>query len=685
MLRPLTALALILALPMAASAAEPAPTVPAPKAGATTMPAPPLAHRIDETALRYYASMGRRDRVEAELRRLAKLSPAWHAPADLYSAHKGRDDEGPLWALYQQNRLGDIDRAVARRQAAEPGWKPSEDLQAKIKTKVLRARIMGLAKAEQWHAIVESFRESGIGWAKDDAEALWVIAEAYAHENDCSEAYVVYQQIMRGHDDAGERRATIEFAIRLIPMVLVEKLIAMGHPDVDGHGEFEPIEIDITRARISAFLHDEQAKAVTDDELRRFEAFVHDVADPNEPGLVAWYGYKRADYALALEWFKLSLSHGGDAMIAHGLAHTLRVLGMKREAEEVAYAWRNPLVNNSILFIDLLERDFTKEQPPFIEPERVQRYAQVTVQTESGEGAQALAWYAYNTCQYPLALRWFERAVAWLPKEATVYGYALSLQRLKRVKDFRDVVNRYDGLFPKVVQLAFDDGRRPPPPPCERDPDQPSARPRLALAPGADTRTLDWTGRTMDDTLRPQAGRADTRLPADAREGRRGALMAMRQPGFARARVPSPDDAADAEFVGVLPLIKRTDFPVAVMPENPLRFSALHTVGSEDAGAKLRGRDGPGPLVARRVPGVGSMPYERWGFTLQPGWDGTVLASAPTAMEKDPPVGSLWALELSLREGGSKRRQPAAAPVVAPSAPTVVKAGADVSRNGRPS
>ena len=670
MLRPLTALALLLTLPGAAArAAEPGPT---------SMPVPQRAKpRVDETALRYYASLGRRDRVDAELHRLAKLDPAWRAPDDLYTARKGRDDEGPLWALYGQNRLADIDKAVALRQVAEPGWKPSEDLQAKIRTKVLRAKVMALAKAEQWHAIVESFRASGIGWAKNDAEALWVVAEAYAHENDCSEAYVVYRQIMTGHDDPAERRATIEFAIRLIPMVMVEKLIAMGHADASGHGEFEPIEIDITRARISAFLHDEQAKAVTDDELKRFEDYVHDVANPDEPGLVAWYGYKRADYALALDWFKLSLSHGGDAMIAHGLAHTLRVMGMKREAEEVSYAWRGPLVNNSILFIDLLERDFTREQPPFIEPERVARYAQVTVQTESGEGAQALAWYAYNTCQYPLALRWFERAVAWLPKEATVYGYALALQRMHRAKEFRDVVNRYDGLFPKVVQLAFDDGRRPPPPPCEANPRQPSAPPREAmLAPAVGGTGVDWTGRTMADTLHQAA-------PAPA--GRRGAMMAMQQqPGFARARVPSPDDATDSTVDGALPLVKRTEFPVAVTPENPLRFSALHTVASEDAGAKLRGREGTGPLVARRVPGVGPMPYERWGFTLQPGWDGTAEASSPTAMEKDPPVGTLWALELSLREGGSKKRQPAFVPVAAPAASTV-KAGADVSRPGRPS
>ncbi len=671
MLRPLTALALLLALPGAVRAAE------LMSATMPTTPAP-TKQRVDETALRYYASLGRRDRVDAELRRLARLDPSWRAPADLYAARRGRDDEGPLWALYQQNRLADIDKALALRQVAEPGWKPSEDLQVKIRTKVLRAKVMALAKAERWHAIVESFRESGIGWAKDDAEALWVIAEAYAHENDCSEAFVVYRQIMSEHDDPAERRATIEFAIRLIPMVMVEKLIAMGHTDVSGRGEFEPIEIDITRARISAFLHDEQAKAVTDDELKRFEDYVQDVANPDEPGLVAWYGYKRADYALALDWFKLSLSHGGDAMIAHGLAHTLRVLGMKREAEEVAYAWRGPLVNNSILFIDLLEHDFTKEQPPFIEPERVQRYAKVTVQTESGEGAQALAWYAYNTCQYPLALRWFERAVAWLPKEATVYGYALALQRMHKGKEFRDVVNRYDGLFPKVVQLAFDDGRRPPPPPCEANPKQPSAPPREAmLAPGDTGKSVDWTGRTMADTLHKAA--------ASGPAGRRGAMLTMRQPGFARARVPSPDDTIDATPGGSLPLVKRIDFPVAVFPENSLRFSALYTVAIGEAGAKLRGREPVGPLVARRVPGVGSMPYERWGFTLLPGWDGTAEASAPTAMEKDPPVGTLWALELSLREGGSKKRQPAFVPAAAAPATSTAKAGADVSRPGRPS
>ena len=594
--------------------------------------APP---RLDETALRYYASLGQTARVAAETARLTRLDPRWRAPDDLATARPGRPDEAALWLLYKQDRLDDIAKAIALRQGIEPGWTPSEDLTAKIKTRQLRARILDMAKAEDWHLIVQSFKQSGITWAKDDAEALWIIAEAYARENDCGEAYVVYRSILTDHPDPAERRATIEHAIALIPMSYAEKLIAMGRKDTID--EFQPIEIDITRARISAFLHDEPANEISPDALQRFQDFVRDAVDPNEPGLVAWYDFKRRDYAPALDWFKLAIGRGGDAMIAHGLAHTLLKLDMKREAEEVAYAWREPLVNNAILFIDLLETDLTKERPPFIEPDRVARYAKVTVATESGEGAQALGWYAYNTCQYPLALQWFQRASAWLPKEATTYGYALSLQRLRKTREFREVVNRWDGLFPKTVALAFDDGQRRPPPPCEANTDMPSAPPR-------DQATVaeagpDWTGRTMEDTLKPRP-RVEP-APTTA--------------GFARARVPSPDAAAGEVAASTATLVKKTDFPAAVSPENPLRFSALKINAAEDQMGRAAGRGLLMPLVARRVPGVGAMPYERFGFALRAGWDGTADASSPTSAERPAPVGSLWALEQSLRDGAKSQ------------------------------
>ncbi|MBE7220734.1 MAG: hypothetical protein INR64_19880, partial [Caulobacteraceae bacterium] len=133
----------------------------------------------DLTALRYYASLGQKDRVLAETLRLQKLEPGFQPPDDLFTARPGRADEEPLWALYAQGRLDDIDAAIALRKKAEPDWQPSEDLAVKMRTKRLRATIMALAASGEWRPLLRSFATTGIAWARDDAEALWVIAEAY--------------------------------------------------------------------------------------------------------------------------------------------------------------------------------------------------------------------------------------------------------------------------------------------------------------------------------------------------------------------------------------------------------------------------------------------------------------------------------------------------------------------------
>ncbi len=631
MLRPLKAQLLATALLVAAGAA--------PASAATSV-------SVDESALRYYASQGQKTRVDAEARRLSQKYPGWRMPDDLYAAKPGRSDEGPLWALYAQDRVDDLQAAVALREADEPGWQPSADLAEKIKQKGLRATIVRLAHDGDWRGVVQNVKASGTVWAQKDAEALWIIGEAFARQNDCAEAYIVYRLLLANHPEPAERIATIQRAIATVPMDYVEKLLAMARPSEDGRGEFDAIGIDITRARIAAFLHDESANAVSTPELAAFEAFVRSTDDPNQLGLVAWYAFKRADYREALEWFKLSISHGGDAMIAHGLAHTLRKLEMRREAEEVAYAWREPLVNNAILFIDLLEGDLTKDRPPFIEPGRVARYAKVTVETGSGEGAQALAWYAYNTCQYPMALEWFQRAVAWLPKEATAYGYALTLQRLKRAKEFREVVNRYDGLFPRVVALAFDDGRTRPPAPCEASLGTPSAPPRQLEADLRQT-PVNWSGRTIAETVAPNR--------AAGRSAQADAFVAQ----YARARVPSPaatDAPAGRERA---PLVKKTDFPFAIAVENPLRFSPMRTVASEDEGRAPVQTS----LVARRVPGVGPMPYEVYGFTLKPGWNGGSEATSPTAAERPAPLGTLAATAPDAAVPSSRGAGPTPSPV----------------------
>jgi cellulose synthase operon protein C len=511
--------------------------------------------------------------------------------------------------------MNELDAAIEARKAAEPGWLPSRDLQQKMKRKAARLKINGFLKQGRWQDIVDYVHKVDAA-ADADVDVSWTVAEAFARTKQVDDAQRIYKAILTGDKNPGERIATIQKAMAVLRMADVEPLIAMGlRPD--GSTEFSPIMVDIARARVAAFLHDERNEDVAESDFKLFQDYARSASDPNQAGLVGWYNYKHGDYRGAFDWFKQSLARGGDAMIAHGLAHSLRALGHTREAEEVAFAWREPLVNNSILFIDLLESDLSREVPPPIEPERLYRYAQETLRIASGEGAQALAWYSYNTCQFETALAWFERATAWRPKEATAYGYALTLRRLRQREGYAEAVNRYDGLFPMVVGLVFPDDERHPPTPCGRR-GLPRAQPQERLALGVAVPGSAVAGLPASEKV----DEAETKL--------RSALD--------RSSLPE-----------LMPSVAHSDFPIAVDPENNLRFAAVNQAATPrfaraaDVSVLAREpRAAESPLVARRVPGVGPMPYERYGFALLPAYNGQTSPSAPHSAF-DAAAGTPWA------------------------------------------
>ncbi|MFV0280407.1 MAG: hypothetical protein ACK5JM_06565 [Rhodoblastus sp.] len=619
----------------------------------------------DESALRYYAQLGQMDRVNTEIERLVRLYPGWTPPLDLFNGQPpGDPTEDAYWELFAADRFDELRAAINARKKEEPQWQPSKDLADKMRRKELRIRIMDFWKKGKWQDLVDYVKSDNYDAEDADVDMLWTIAEAFAKTKQADDATSVYMSILKSKADQAARLATIQKAMANLRMADVEKLIAAGRYDASGRSEFAPIMVDIVRARISAFLHDERAEKIPQNELSVFEAYARENKDPNQPGLVAWYYYKTKSFRDALDWFKIALERGGDAMIAHGLAHSLRELGMRRETEEVAYAWREPLVNNLILFIDILERDLTLEYPPYIEPERLARYAKVTMDVASGEGAQALAWYAYNSCQYDVAYQWFQRAVAWFPKEATVYGYALTLQKMKQTKEFWDVMNRYDGLFGKVLEIIFPDGLYHPPTPCEE-----LANARLRpqqQATGGYTVPGSYPGAPPQGV--PLQNLTAAQAAGYVQNGQYGASWAYQQ----QQRVE-------------MPKIDRKLFPVAVDPENPLRYAATAAPNAHapsqfaQAAAQIALQAepfrGPYPLVAARVPGVGRMPYERFGFSLLPGWNGVSGPTSPTYAAQIAPAGTLWANELPEKDRPKTAAEAGGGqPAGAPSAPNSVAA-----------
>ncbi|MEA1833188.1 hypothetical protein U8607_13965 [Methylobacterium durans] len=555
---------------------------------------------VDESALRYYASQKQTARMRAEIARLKRLYPGWTEPADLDSLQPSPPEEAPLWDLFTAGRFEDLRAAITARRSLDASWQPSEELARKLRRAEFRNRVKALAGrgAEE---VVALYRADPSALDPADVESIWAIADALAATGASEDAFNLYKSVLDASNDAGARLATVQKAMAHIKMDQAERLIAMGRQDAESRSEFDAIRLDITRARIAAFLHDEPAQTPTLADLTAFQAYARKVGDPSQTGLLGWYAYKRRQFREALEWFKQAIARGGDAMVAHGLAHTLRELNMLREAEEVAYAWRDRFVGNEILFIDILERKLTLPSPPFIEPARIERYAKVVIASGSGEGAQGLGWYAYNSCQFEAALEWFQRAVAWMPGESTVFGYALTQQRLKRQRPYLETVNRYDGLFPKVVDLLFREDLGGPPLPCARE-------------------------------------------PAQAQPARSAPAPAPRPEPQTYGRVPRPDAAGVGQRADAKPpAVQRSEFPLAVSLDNPLRFppASAQQKLAEPLQPGTYAREpatNPAPLVARRVAGAGAMPYERYGYALLPGDNGL---DKPEGLAP-PPQGTLW-------------------------------------------
>jgi cellulose synthase operon protein C len=573
-----------------------------------------VAGPVDESALREYARQKRVDRVEMETRRLERLHPDWKPPADLWTARPSGPDEAPLWELFESGDLVRLHKAIAARRAAEPDWQPSDDLLDKIKTSEFRAAIFAGAAAGKWAAVGQLADDNGLGGGTSDIELLWVVAEAFARTERAADAAALYGFVLKNRTDMSERTATIQKALALLSMADAEKLIAMGRVGPDGKSEFDVIRVDIARARIAAFLRSDPSKTIDAADLAAVEDAAHQSSGAGEPRLLAWYAYRLARFETAQDWFKLSLDREGDAMTAHGLALTMLKLGSRRDAEEIAYTWREQLANNKILFIDILETDLTKEVPPYVEPARLARYAEVTLKTRSGEGAQGLAWYAYNTCQFETAREWFTRAVAWFPKEATVYGYGLTLQQLSKHHELVEIANRYDGMFPRVVGLLFRDDYIHPPTPCEI-----KAHPQLAARA----------------KLRPDPDMTDAGyIPAGS--------------GYTQTALPATKtkSAAGDPFAGHR--IARADFPIPVNPENPLRFPLRGGTPPDHRGrfGQFHG-EGPfsPPRLARRVPGAEAMPYERYGITLLPAYNGVTTVSFHAGAYRAAAKGTMWAEE----------------------------------------
>ncbi len=260
---------------------------------------------VDESALRYYASLHNIARTNAEIRRLKTLHPNWSPPTNIYSAAGSGNDEQPFWDLLAGDRLDELHAGIALRMKSEPGWRPSRDLTTKIARKEAIIALTQAADAQNWTRVLEiaDADPSVLHCAYMDAD--WRVADAFLNVGLPTRAFEIYHAILASCSNHDERLATVRKAISRFHVDQVKSLIAMGAKSDDGASEFDAAKIDLTRARIAAVNSGGKADDIEGSDL---DAFFAEAARSRERGdlaLAGWWEYDHARFEQAETWFAL--------------------------------------------------------------------------------------------------------------------------------------------------------------------------------------------------------------------------------------------------------------------------------------------------------------------------------------------------------------------------------------------
>ncbi len=125
--------------------------------------------------------------------------------------------------------------------------------------------------------------------------------------------------------------------------------------------------------------------------------------------------------------------------------------------------YKDALISDPVFLMNALAARISGPHADSVKPEAVAAYAEAILAAKSGPHAEILAWYAYNSGQFPAARAWFDKAFAWEPSEARLKGLALSEGQLGDRAALVALYKAYGKTYPTIwddVHLAKKGARR---------------------------------------------------------------------------------------------------------------------------------------------------------------------------------------------------------------------------------
>lgn len=418
--------------------------------------------KVDESALRYFASRGDKARLQAEISRLQTLYPNWTPPADPLAIPQNSDKQlEAMWQLYSEGRYAEVRKAIADRQATESGWQPPVDLLERLDIAEARTRLVNASDLKQYQTVIDIGARTPSLLTCSDIDVLWRVAEAFIRTDRAARGQDAYKYILKTCTNPQERLATIQKAASLLPYQPMQDLLSLEKPDGNGGREFDSIRTDLAR-RFVAQGNDDPKLTVSQDYLSQVERVARSQGFASDDSLLGWYYLRRSDYPDAEQWFKAAHEKEDSATISQGLALVLIADRKPQEAEDAMYKWRNESKDAMATYLAATANLMALQPPANLSEDVLGRIAAEVVKQKYVPTAQQLGWFARAMNQPQAAARWFETALRWKPDdEPSAYGLAITRNQLNDRAGVAEVQRLWAGRSQRIAVLGEPAPRTP--------------------------------------------------------------------------------------------------------------------------------------------------------------------------------------------------------------------------------
>lgn len=439
----------------------------APQAAATPAKAVEGPNAVELAALYYYARNKEEARLKAEFARLHYKYPGFEMPADLYQPAAKPVDESKLWTLYGKDDFAGVDAELARLTAERPDWKPSADFQSKLARKKMRFAVTTAVKARNWQGVAAAGATIDPATEKE-VDLVWDMIDAYSALGDRDRLARFYRALMfRDPSHAIPKDAivaTIKKSTRDFTPEDVRGVMAVFAADPVISAGLASVTTDLTRRAVAEFNTDKtKSEPLPRADIDALSAAATEGKAPADFSLLGWYYLKIKEPANAGAWFRRAIEAEPSVDHAKGLYLSLMGQARDQEAYELAVAYKDALISDPVFLMNALAARISGPHADSVKPEAVTAYAEAILAAKSGPHAEILAWYAYNSGQFPAARAWFDKAFAWEPSEARLKGLALSEGQLGDRAALVALYKAYGKTYPTIwddVHLAKKGARR---------------------------------------------------------------------------------------------------------------------------------------------------------------------------------------------------------------------------------